>query len=70
MVCVKILDEVSTVPLRLLSDTAAVYRNEVDIGIALKKLLPKYNLRREDIFITSKLGWYHRTCFMSFNVSF
>lgn len=38
------------------SDTAAVYRNEEDIGDALKKLLPKYNLKREDIFITTKLG--------------
>lgn len=37
-------------------DTAAVYGNEGDIGIALKQLLPKYNLKREDIFITSKLG--------------
>ncbi|KAF5283148.1 hypothetical protein FQA39_LY17406 [Lamprigera yunnana] len=37
-------------------DTAAVYGNEVDIGLALRDLLPKYNLRREDIFITSKLS--------------
>lgn len=37
-------------------DTAAVYGNETDIGSALKQLLPKYNLRREDIFIISKLG--------------
>ncbi|KAK7574337.1 hypothetical protein V9T40_011528 [Parthenolecanium corni] len=37
-------------------DTAAVYRNEADIGHALKELLPKYNLRREDIYITSKLA--------------
>lgn len=37
-------------------DTAAVYGNESDIGIALKQLLPKYNLKREDIFITSKLA--------------
>ncbi|KAG5683351.1 hypothetical protein PVAND_012637 [Polypedilum vanderplanki] len=36
-------------------DTAIVYRNEADIGNALKTLLPKYNLKREDIFITSKL---------------
>lgn len=38
------------------SDTAAVYRNEEEIGDALKELLPKYNLRREDIFVTTKLG--------------
>ncbi|XP_063240170.1 glyoxal reductase-like [Bacillus rossius redtenbacheri] len=37
-------------------DTAAVYGNEGDIGEALKILLPKYGLRREDIFLTSKLG--------------
>lgn len=32
-----------------------VYRNEHHIGEALKTLLPKYNLQRKDIFITSKL---------------
>lgn len=39
-------------------DTAAVYGNEEDIGIALKTLLPKYKLKRQDIFITSKLGLF------------
>lgn len=33
-------------------DTAAVYHNEFDLGQALKKLLPKYGLTREDVFIT------------------
>ncbi|KAM3857399.1 glyoxal reductase [Diretmus argenteus] len=37
-------------------DTAAVYRNEADLGRALKELLPKYGLSREDVFLTSKLG--------------
>lgn len=37
-------------------DTAQVYRNEEHIGEALEQLLPKYNLKREDIFITSKLA--------------
>ena len=37
-------------------DTAAVYRNEEDIGYALKSLLPKYNLERNNIFITTKLS--------------
>ncbi|KAL0969921.1 hypothetical protein UPYG_G00234550 [Umbra pygmaea] len=37
-------------------DTASVYRNEADLGRALRHLLPKYNLSREDIFIISKLG--------------
>lgn len=37
-------------------DTAQVYGNEAAIGDALALLLPKYNLKREDIFITSKLA--------------
>lgn len=40
----------------MILDTAVVYRNEAQIGSALKKLLPQYNLKREDIFITSKLS--------------
>nr|XP_033810278.1 glyoxal reductase-like [Geotrypetes seraphini]XP_033810279.1 glyoxal reductase-like [Geotrypetes seraphini]XP_033810280.1 glyoxal reductase-like [Geotrypetes seraphini] len=37
-------------------DTATVYNNEAEIGKALKVLLPKYGLNRQDIFITSKLA--------------
>lgn len=37
-------------------DTAVVYKNEQHIGEALTTLLPKYNLQRQDIFITSKLS--------------
>ncbi|KAM3918284.1 putative oxidoreductase YtbE [Leptodactylus fuscus] len=37
-------------------DTASVYRNESDLGQALRQLLPKYGLSRSDIFITSKLS--------------
>lgn len=37
-------------------DTASVYKNEESIGACLSKLLPKYNLKRDDIFITSKLA--------------
>ncbi|KAJ8976873.1 hypothetical protein NQ317_001197 [Molorchus minor] len=37
-------------------DSAAVYGNEEDIGKALKELLPKYNLTRQDLFITTKLS--------------
>lgn len=33
-------------------DSAAVYQNEAALGKALKELLPKHNLRREDVFIT------------------
>ncbi|KAM9335475.1 aldo-keto reductase-like [Symphorus nematophorus] len=36
-------------------DSAAAYRNEAELGRALKKLLPKHGLTREDVFITSKL---------------
>ncbi|XP_064648214.1 glyoxal reductase-like [Lineus longissimus] len=36
-------------------DTAGGYRNEEDIGKSLKEMLPKYNLKRSDVFITSKL---------------
>ncbi|XP_075890247.1 glyoxal reductase [Nelusetta ayraudi] len=41
-------------------DSAAVYRNEADLGRALKELLPKHGLTREDVFITSKLGPKHQ----------
>ncbi|KAM9390868.1 aldo-keto reductase isoform 1-T6 [Salvelinus alpinus] len=37
-------------------DTASVYRNEADLGRALRLLLPKHGLSRADVFITSKLG--------------
>ena len=37
-------------------DTAQVYGNEKYIGEALENLLPKYQLKRSDIFLTSKLG--------------
>ncbi|KAF7657340.1 hypothetical protein LDENG_00027610 [Lucifuga dentata] len=37
-------------------DSAAIYQNEANLGRALKELLPKYGLTREDVFITSKLG--------------
>lgn len=33
-------------------DSATVYQNESALGEALKKLLPKYGLTREDVFIT------------------
>jgi len=36
-------------------DTAQCYRNEKAIGNSLKDLLVKHNLKRSDIFITSKL---------------
>ncbi|VDK62599.1 unnamed protein product [Onchocerca ochengi] len=37
-----------------LFDTAKYYVNEPELGIALQELLPKYNLKREEIFITTK----------------
>jgi len=33
-------------------DSAAVYLNEAELGRALKQLLPKHGLTREDVFIT------------------
>lgn len=38
-----------------LIDTAQMYENETEIGNSLKTLLPKYGLKRENIFITTKL---------------
>ncbi|VDM84467.1 unnamed protein product, partial [Strongylus vulgaris] len=35
-------------------DTAKYYVNEPELGDALEELLPKYNLKRTDIFITTK----------------
>ncbi|XP_078238076.1 glyoxal reductase isoform X1 [Pogona vitticeps] len=39
-----------------LVDTAAVYGNEATLGRALRALLPRHGLTREDIFLTSKLS--------------
>lgn len=41
------------------SDTAAMYGNETELGIAMKELLPKHNLSRKDVFITTKLCKYN-----------
>ncbi|XP_053971915.1 aldo-keto reductase family 1 member B1-like [Hylaeus volcanicus] len=51
----QVIDESLNVGFRSI-DTAEVYQNEEDIGYALNSLLPKYNLQREDIFITTKLA--------------
>ncbi|KAJ8737206.1 hypothetical protein PYW07_000477 [Mythimna separata] len=37
-------------------DTAAVYRNESFLKEAFRRLLPRYDLDRDDIFITTKLS--------------
>jgi hypothetical protein len=47
---------VCAIYLFVVADTAAVYRNEEAIGLALQTLLPKFNLSRKDIFLTTKLG--------------
>ncbi|CAG9764373.1 unnamed protein product [Ceutorhynchus assimilis] len=49
-----VMDHALTVGYRLF-DTAKMYGNEKDIGKALKVLLPKHNLSRKDVFITTKL---------------
>ncbi|XP_059478447.1 glyoxal reductase-like isoform X4 [Neocloeon triangulifer] len=51
----KVLDAALACGYRFI-DTAAVYRNEEEIAIALKELLPKYGLLRSDLFLTSKLA--------------
>ncbi|XP_022085460.1 uncharacterized protein LOC110976478 isoform X2 [Acanthaster planci] len=38
-----------------LIDTAAVYKNEKDIGDCLRELLPKHGLSRDDLFLETKL---------------
>jgi len=38
-----------------LIDTAQIYKNEAEIGKALKILMPKHGLKRGDLFITTKL---------------
>lgn len=53
------LNMVSNVAISLLTDTAAVYRNEVAIGNSIKRILEQNlvpDLTRADIFLTSKLG--------------
>lgn len=55
----KILDTALSAGYRFI-DTAHVYGNEVLIGKILKLLLPKYNLSRADVFITSKLPTTHQ----------
>jgi len=35
-------------------DTAKLYKNEPELGASLEELLPKYGLKREDIFLTTK----------------
>uniref|UniRef100_A0A914BYC8 NADP-dependent oxidoreductase domain-containing protein n=1 Tax=Acrobeloides nanus TaxID=290746 RepID=A0A914BYC8_9BILA len=35
-------------------DTAKYYKNEAEIGNALEKFLPKYGLKREDVFLITK----------------
>lgn len=49
-----VLDDALTLGYRAF-DTATMYNNEHDLGLALNKLLPQHNLKREDVFITTKL---------------
>lgn len=37
-------------------DTAQVYQNEEDLGKSFEIILPKLNLKREDLFIITKIG--------------
>jgi diketogulonate reductase-like aldo/keto reductase len=38
-----------------------MYNNEEYLGAAFKELLPRHNLKREDIFITTKIGKFSRS---------
>lgn len=49
----EVLDAALSAGYRLF-DTAHMYNNEAYLGNAFKELLPKHNLKREDIFITTK----------------
>lgn len=50
---IKVIDSALAAGYRLF-DTAHMYGNENFLGNAFKKLLPKHNLERKDIFITTK----------------
>ncbi len=39
-----------------LIDTATCYRNEADIGLALRDSEASMGIRRQDVFITSKIA--------------
>lgn len=56
----QVIDEALTAGYRLF-DTAHMYNNENYLGAAFKELLPKHNLKREDIFITTKIGKFKVT---------
>lgn len=49
----KVVDEALAAGYRLF-DSAHLYENEKFLGEAFKEMLPKHNLTREDIFITTK----------------
>lgn len=50
---IEVIDNALSAGYRLF-DTAHMYTNERYLGNAFKQLLPKHNLKREDIFITTK----------------
>lgn len=51
----QVIDDALSAGYRLF-DSAHLYNNEKDLGDAFKALLSKHNLKREDIFITTKFG--------------
>lgn len=51
----KVINDALTAGYRLF-DTAQMYNNEKFLGQAFKELLPKFNLKRSDIFIITKFG--------------
>lgn len=55
----RVIDEALAAGYRLF-DTAHMYSNERYLGQAFKELLPKHNLKRSDIFITTKFGEFKK----------
>lgn len=51
----KVIDDALAAGNRLF-DSAQMYSNERFLGAAFNELLPKHNLKRSDIFITTKFG--------------
>ncbi len=41
---------------KISTDSATIYRNEEDIGLALEELCPLQGIKRSDLFLTSKLA--------------
>lgn len=43
-------------------DTALLYNNQEDVGLAIKESIEAGEVKREDLFITTKVGFYPEAC--------